>query len=264
MSPFHRLACFFSASAAVLMGTSSAAWAQAPGGGVGAVGISATSRPDYTGSPNRELSLRPSLNYQWANGWFAGTERGVGYSFGVNPAGPSPAAQYGVLLGADLGRKASDSDKLAGMGDVDVRPEVGGFVSYALTAPLRLTSTLRYGSGNSSDGALLNFNAAYSTEIAPGWRASLNASTSLANASYMQSYFGVSQTQSGSSGYAVYAPSGGFKDVSGGLTLSYQLNPRTSISTGLTASALLGDARSSPLTQKPNSISGTLGVRYGF
>ena len=259
MSPFHRLACFFSASAAVLMSTSSAAWAQAPGGGAGAVGISATSRPDYTGSPSRELSLRPSLNYQWANGWFAGTERGAGYSFAAKSG-----AQYGVLLGADLGRKASDSDKLAGMGDVDVRPELGGFVSYALTPPLRLTSSLRYGSGNSSDGALLNFNAAYSTEIAPGWRASLSAATSLANASYMQSYFGVSQTQSGSSGYAVYAPSGGFKDVSGGLTLSYQLNPRTSISTGLTASALLGDARSSPLTQKPNSISGTLGVRYGF
>jgi outer membrane scaffolding protein for murein synthesis (MipA/OmpV family) len=204
------------------------------------------------------------LNYQWANGWFAGTERGVGYGFAPKSAGPSPAVQYGVLLGADLGRKAGDSDRLKGMGDVDARPELGGFVSYALAPPLRLTSSLRYGSGNNSDGAQLNFNATYSMEVAPGWRASLNASTSLANASYMQSYFGVSQTQSGSSGYAVYSPGAGFKDVSGGLTLSYQLNPRTSINTGLSASALLGDARTSPLTQKPNSISGSLGLRYGF
>ena len=201
----------------------------------------------------------PAVEYRWANGWFAGTNRGVGYSFSKDPT-----LQYGLGLGVDFGRKESATGALAGMGSIGAKLEYGAFLNYAPDRHWRLSSVLRYGSGDTSQGATAYFGANYAMDIAPQWRLDLGVSTTWANAQYMQSYFGVSTTQSPQSGHAVYSPAAGLRDLSSSLNLSYQVTPEISVSGGLKASSLVGDARNSPIVTSPQSVSGSLSIGYAF
>ena len=225
----------------------------------GTVSLSVASKADYSGGDGPRASVMPALEYQWANGWFAGTNRGVGYNFSKDPA-----LQYGLGLGLDMGRKESATGAQAGMGSIDPRVELGAFANYALNRNLRLTSVLRYGSGESGQGATANFGANYSLDIAPQWRLGLGASATWANSQSMQSNFGVNATQSEQSGHAVYSPSSGLSEVTTSLNLSYQVTPKISLNGGLKASSLVGDARNSPIVTNPESVTGSLSVGYAF
>ncbi len=225
----------------------------------GRISLSVASKVDNSGSDAPRASVLPALEYRWANGWFAGTNRGVGYNFSKEPT-----LQYGLGLGLDFGRKASATGALAGMGSIDAKVDYGAFLNYAPDRHWRLSSLLRYGSGDKGQGATANFGANYSLDIAPQWRLDGGVSTTWANAQYMQSYFGVTATQSQRSGHSVYTPSAGLRDVSSSLNLSYQATPKISLSGGFRATALVGDARNSPIVTSPQSVSGSLSVDYAF
>lgn len=225
----------------------------------GRVSISVSSKADYSGSDAPRASVKPELEYQWANGWFVGTNRGVGYNFSKDPA-----LQYGLGLGVDLGRKESATGALAGMGSIDAKVEYGAFLNYSPDRHWRLSSLLCYGSGDASQGLSANFGANYAIDIAPKWRLDLGVSTTWANSQYMQSYFGVNATQSQQSGHAEYSPAAGLRDVSSNLNLSYQVTPKIFVSGGLKVSRLVGDARNSPIVTSPQSVSGSLSIGYAF
>lgn len=231
----------------------------APGEDGRSVGLTYVSAAEYQGSRDRRNLILPSLMYQWANGWFAGTSNGIGYNFSKDPA-----LDVGLRLTVDLGREESRSSALAGMGDIDLKPTYGGFLNYSINREFTLTSSLRYGSGNSSNGMVIDVGAAYSTQLAPSWRTGLGVSTSYVNAAYMQDYFGVTPGQSLTSGYAAYSPGAGFRDVRASASLTYFLNPRTVITGALSGSALQGGAKDSALTQKTTFLSGVVQVSYGF
>lgn len=79
---------------------------------------------------------------------FAGTGNGIGYKF------PSrPDMQYGLRVTLDLGRDEGDALALAGMGDIDLRPEFGGFFNHLITKDWFLATSFRYGADNDCDGA---------------------------------------------------------------------------------------------------------------
>jgi outer membrane scaffolding protein for murein synthesis (MipA/OmpV family) len=224
----------------------------------GKVSLSVSSPSDYSGGDAPRASVMPALEYQWAN-WFAGTNRGVGYNFSRDPA-----LQYGLGLGLDMGRKESTTGALAGMGSMDSKVEYGAFLNYAPERHWRLSSVLRYGSGETGQGATANFGASYALDIAPQWRLDVGLSTTWANAQNMQSYFGVTAAQSQQSGHAVYAPASGIRDVGASLNLGYRLTPRISVSAGLQASSLVGDAKNSPIVTSPQTVSGSLSLGYAF
>ncbi|MCF8168022.1 MAG: MipA/OmpV family protein [Rhodoferax sp.] len=225
----------------------------------GRVSLWVSSKADYSGSDAPRVAVMPALEYQWANGWFAGTNRGVGYNFSKDPT-----LQYGLGLGVDFGRKESVTGALAGMGSMDAKVEYGAFLNYAPDRHWRLSSVLRYGSGDTGEGATANFGANYAMDIAPQWRLDLGVATTWANSQSMQSYFGVNATQSQQSGHAVYSPAAGLRDVSYSLNLSYQITPKISVSGGIKATSLVGDARNSPIVTSPQSVSGSLSVGYAF
>lgn len=225
----------------------------------GTVGAAVIAGRKYQGSSERRTLLVPLLDYQWKSGWFAGTTNGLGYDFSKRPE-----MNYGVRLTADLGRNESRSTALRGLGNVDARPEIGVFYNYSLSQSLALTSSLRYGSGSERNGLVVDVGAAYSMVLAPQWRLGMGVSATVANANYMQSYFGVTPAQSASSGYAPYTASAGLRDVRASAALTYSVTPRVAITTVLSASSLQGDAKSSPITRKRNTATGIVGVSYAF
>lgn len=225
----------------------------------GRVSLAVAAKADHFGSDVARVSVLPAIEYQWGNGWFAGTSRGVGYSFSRDPI-----LQFGVGLGLDLGRRESTTGTLAGMGSIDAKVEYGAFVNFAPDRHWRVSSLLRYGSGHTGQGATANLAVGYGMAIAPQWRLEGGASTTWANAQYMQSYFGVSASQSLQSGNAVYSPSAGLRDLTASLRLGYQVTPQVSVSGGVTATSLLGDARHSTLVTGPDTVSANLSVGYAF
>ena len=225
----------------------------------GSLRLGASTRADTSGDKRPGLALMPSVEYHWANGWMIGTDHGVAYNFSKEPG-----VQYGLGLGADLGRRATSTGELAGMGGIDAQLEYTGFAMVELQHDWRVLSALRYGAGDNQQGAVLELGVNYSLDVAPRWRAGLNLGAKLANQNHMQTYWGVSSSQSASSGHAVYTPSGGLSELNAGVNLNHQITPRVSVSTGINAISLQGDARNSPLVTKPDSLMGTVSIGYSF
>lgn len=231
----------------------------ADGQGAGIVGLGVATGPRYTGSDDTRTRVLPVLGYQWANGWFASTSQGVGVNLSS-----TPGLQYGPRLTVDFGRRESSDDRLRGLGNVNPAAELGGFVNYRVVDAFSLHASLRAGSGEDHKGVRMDLGAAYGFQLAPGLRLRLGANTTLANQAYAQTRFGVTSSQSASSGYAAYSPKGGFQDVRTSVGLSHALAPRVTLSTALTSTTLLGDAKASPLVRKASTVSAQLGVAYGF
>ena len=214
---------------------------------------------EYQGSDESRVRLLPSIDYQWSNGFFAGVINGVGYN-----ASTRPDLAYGVRLTADFGRKERRSAALSGLGDIDARPELGAFLSYSPARSVTLSSSLRWGGGNDRDGLLLDLGAGWSTSLSPAMQFSTNIATTWVNASHLQSYFGVDAAQSLRSGYGIYRPGSGLRDVRAGATLRYRLTPAWGITASLTRTELLGDAKNSPIVREQGTTSALFTVGYSF
>jgi outer membrane scaffolding protein for murein synthesis (MipA/OmpV family) len=266
-SPIHWAALALLASAATL-GTSAAQaqafdavklFGAAPGQSGGLAGAALIAGHAYMGSDERWNRILPLLDYQWHNGWFAGTTNGVGVDFSNDTSN-----SYGLRLTADFGRKEDRSDALIGMGDIDPRPEIGGFFNHYVSREIFLTSSLRYGSGNDRKGLIADVGAGYSTQFAPQWRIGVNVATSYVNANYMQSNFGVTAEQAAATGYALTTPGAGFRDLRSSAALTYVVGPRFTMTGVFNVVSLQNDAKSSPLTREKNSVNGVFALSYGF
>ncbi|MEY2687061.1 MAG: hypothetical protein RL375_1259 [Pseudomonadota bacterium] len=231
----------------------------APGQDIGRAGAIMLVGSTYQGSDERRTLVLPVIDYQWANGWFAGVSNGIGYNFSGNRQMP-----YGLRLTADLGRQESRSTALQGLGDVKARVELGGFFNVALAPDISVTSSLRYGSGAGRTGLVVDLGAGFSTPVAAQWRLSVGAGISLANADYMQSYFGITTTQAAASGYRPYTAEGGVRNGRVSTTVTYLASPRVAVTAGLSSSTLLGDAADSPLVRRTSTLNGLLAAAYAF
>nr|WP_295075987.1 MipA/OmpV family protein [uncultured Roseateles sp.] len=225
----------------------------------GTVGLGAIYTNKYRGAKDHKGLVVPMLDYRWANGFFAGVRNGIGYDFSR-----SDATAYGVRLTADTGRDQDDDAHLRGLGDIKIRPEIGGFYNLALSHSVSFTSSLRYGSGNSPKGLVADLGLSYHMPLAPQWVLGFGAGLSIVNSDYMQDYFGVSTEQAKNSGLAAYEAKAGVRDVRANVLLNYYLSQKSGVSVGVSAGQLQGDAKNSPVTQKSSSYTAILGYSYLF
>jgi MipA family protein len=224
----------------------------------GVIGLGAVHAPEYLGSDLHKTRALPLLSARWRNGFFAGFPSGVGYNFAVDEP-----LQYGLAVRAALGREEDDSIYLRGMGEIKARPELGGFASYTLN-DVTLRTSLSYGAGNGRDGLALNAGINFGLPLSPGNIVALSFDATYVNDAFMRDYFGVTNAQSRTSGYSLYTPSAGLRDMQAGLSYMRILAPRWNLTAGLRGTQLLGDAKDSPLTRSANTWSATLGVAHRF
>lgn len=231
---------------------------EAPTAG-GVVGMGVASLPKYQGSDHTKIRAVPLLEYHWANGMFVGGDNDavIGYQISA-----SPKLQYGVALSADEGRKERHASELGGMGDVATKAILVGFAKGAITDHLSVNSSVHLGAGNDSKGAWSKLGAAYAITLSPSAQMTFNVGATLANASYMQSFFGVSAAQTASSRNRIYTPSGGLRDASVGVRLSYQLDRDWSLLAGWSNTALSSTAKDSPLVRKGSGKKLVIGAAY--
>jgi len=276
--------------ALVLAASSSAASAQTPtinpmpdGSRDMYAGLGIVSAPRYEGADSERVRALPVLQVQWSNGVFVS-----GMSAGMHLS-QQPTVEYGPLLGLHPRRSESGNggaigealgatlapgplyfrlkfaNPLTGMDEVKLRPELGGFFNAYLAPQWRLTSSVLAGAGNERNGVRSQLGIQrLGLAPAPHHAVSLTAGFTFVNGAYNRSYFGVTQDESMRTGHPAYRPGGGLKDVHVGARWNWALSPSWLLTSSVQASRLMGDARRSPLVERPHNVTVSTAFAYRF
>jgi outer membrane scaffolding protein for murein synthesis (MipA/OmpV family) len=160
----------------------------------------------------------------------------------------NPRWNFGPLLIYGVKPKRADSQGSHDQWGV----QAGGYLSYRLAHNLQLSSQLLYGGGNDDRGVRFTARAGYGITLTSHQSLGISAGFTAANASYMDSYFGVPSVQGGHHRPG-YQPGGGLKNVFASVHWSVELSTKYSVTTGLSASRLAKAASDSPLVVSPNN-----------
>ncbi|NHZ36339.1 MipA/OmpV family protein [Massilia rubra] len=262
------------------------------------VGIGFVSAPAYDGARRPRRMAVPVLQGEWSNGVFlSGMNAGIHLS-------DQPSLEFGPLLavqarrsesgnGAALGGASLNSmivntsslapegeptleqpgkntrnagpNRLSGMDVVNARLQVGGFVNVYLSPDVRLTNNVLLGAGKGSDGVVWNLGIQrVMVQSSPHHRVALAAGVSVVNRSYNASFFGVTPDESVRSGNRAYAPGAGINGASAGVRWHWSLTPSWLLINNVQATRVLGDARKSPLVERPNGFVVSTALAYRF
>ncbi|OVZ64711.1 MltA-interacting MipA family protein [Pigmentiphaga sp. NML080357] len=219
------------------------------------IGLGAAALPRFEGSDEYRARLAPLVDVRKGR-FFARTSDGIGLNLLETPRftiGASVAWMPGYR-----GRDVPDGiGKLSAAlgGRVFVSTRVGGAVA-TLSATQALTESER--------GLLVNARVAYPYQVTERLKVTPLISTNWANGKYMDSYFGVDAARAAGSGFPVYQPSAGFKDISLRVAVRYQLNKHWSVAGAVGVSRLLGKAADSPFVKRETQPSALVGLTYTF
>jgi outer membrane scaffolding protein for murein synthesis (MipA/OmpV family) len=252
------------------------------------IGVGALSAPRYDGARERHTLAMPVLQVEWSNGLFV-----AGQSLGMHLS-KEPAYEFGPLLAlaarrdedgnsgglGSVGERTgtslhpstilppsvtSDGNRLTGMDIIHRRLLYGAFFNANLTPQLRLANNLLYGAGNERDGLRLHTALQYMLpDLATHHSLVLSAGVSLVNAGQNRTYFGVTQEEAARTGLAAYRPSGGVQDVRAGVRWNWSVSPSWMLTSGVQLTRLLGDAKDSPLVERPTNLTVTTALAYRF
>ncbi len=236
----------------------------------GAVGLTVGYSPAYVGSDDYNVGLKPALYLRY--GRFS-LSTGAGFT-------TRRADQVLRGLGADLwstdrfrlslaarldsGRSESSSPALAGMGDVDgtLRARVSG--TWKLDEGWQLGAAASIDALGRGQGTTGEVSFAREQHLTPDTVWIWGGSLTFGDSTYMQSYYGVTPAQSASSGYPVYSPSTGFRDLALSIGLRSELTQEWVgfVNGGLSQS--VGPLLDSPLVTQPLGWGVNAGLAWRF
>jgi outer membrane protein len=213
--------------------------------------------PKYEGSDEFELVPIPMISVT------------LGDRLTIDPGGlsldvlDSNGFKLSVKGGYDMngGRDEDDSSHLRGLGDIDAGFAVGTQLSYAL-GPMEFYASVDKTFGG-SDGLQGEVGANVSHHI-DRFILSAGASATFADDNYMETYFGVTATQSARSGLPQYEASAGLKRFDIEASVTYMVSENWLIRGQAAAGFLSGDAKDSPIVQDYVQPSGMIFVGYRF
>jgi len=231
------------------------------------LGGGANVTPRYSGSDKSRVTTAMVLDYTMANGFFASSTRGIGYGNNIGKF------DYNAALSYRAGRKDHDvdsdslsdgSDYLHGMGDVK-GSALGVFgLGYGVADWLNLQLQAEVPFSERNNGAALHFGINSPLYTSPNNTVTLALTGSWGTDKYMQTYYGVSASQSAASRFTRYDAGAGVYAWSMNLDWTHKFNEDWSVVAAAGITQLTGDARNSPIVQRKTSPTGSLLVTYRF
>lgn len=223
--------------------------------------------PRYSGSDENRVTTALVFDYALHNGFFVSTTRGIGYGNDIGNLDYSAALSYRAGRkdhDVDSGSMSDGSDDLRGMGDVKGSAIGALGVGYKVTDWLHLQLLAEIPFTQRDNGTALHFGI-----ISPLYSSSKNTVTmaltgSWGTSDYMQTYYGVSASQSAASGFAQYNAGSGIYNWSMNMDWTHKFNPDWSVVATAGFTQLTGDARSSAIVQRKASPTGGVKVIYRF
>lgn len=223
--------------------------------------------PRYSGSDQNTGSAALMFDYAMQNGFYISSLRGIGYG------GTAGDFSYSAALGYRSGRKDSDggrfsggggSNFLRGMGEIKGSATTMLGVGYNLTERVNLHAMLELPLSQRDNGKALHVGIIGSLLDQPGDKLSLGTRASFGDGKYTQTYYGVTDQQSASSGFAAYRPKSGLYAVHTDLTWEHRFDATWSLVTVAGVTSLSGDAAKSPIVKRKTAPSGGVYVSYTY
>lgn len=228
------------------------------------LGAGAIYKPDYEGSDDYEVSPLPMFAISYKDVIFLeGPKLGADV---VNIEGPGPGDYFraGPLVNYRFGRDEDDNGALRGLGDVDGSVEVGGFVEYGIRG-FSVGATALQDVSDGHGGLTVEFQGGYRHQFGERWSVQTEVSSTWADDSYTQSYFGIDARQSLRSGYRQYDAGGGVKDVGVSFAVGYAVTENWNVMGRVGYTRLLGDAADSPIVDQEGSANAyQAGIFVGY
>jgi len=226
------------------------------------VGLAGVVEPLYDGADRYRVRPGPIMDLRYRNLAFASTGEGVGVNVisGRN-------YRVGIALSYDFGRQVKwDRAQLNGLGNIGAAVEAKLFGEYVVSEsfPLVLRLDVRRQLGGADGwigdaGAYLPLPGSSETFQ---WFA--GPTVTVADATYMQNYFGVGQAQSLNSGYPPHQTSAGVKSFGCGLSIVWFFAEHWFATADAAISRLAGSAADSPITQAATNAAVEVSIAYQF
>ncbi|TDT57004.1 outer membrane scaffolding protein for murein synthesis (MipA/OmpV family) [Enterobacter sp. AG5470] len=223
--------------------------------------------PRYSGSDKSRATTALVLDYSMANGFFISSTRGIGYGNNIGKLDYSAALSYRAGRkdrNVDSDSVSYGSDELRGMGDVKGSAIGVPGLGYGVTDWLNVQLQAEVPISERSNGTALHFGITSPLYTSPKNSVTLALTGSWGTSQYMQTYYGVSASQSAASGFAQYDARSGIYAYNMNIDWTYKLTPDWSVVTAAGYTQLTGDARNSPIVQRKSSPTGSLKVTYRF
>lgn len=234
------------------------------------LGIGAVERPEYDGATRYALKFKPLWALQWGRWRLSTSGSSSLLGFGRGGAGPGASTELlnrgpwrvNLALRFDSGRDSGEARTTQGLPDVRRTLRARLAVTYALAPDWALTTgasqDLLGRGGGLTGGVDLSWRFYRSADLE--WTAGTGLSA--ANAKNLRSYFGVNAAGSVTSGLPQYEPGAGLRSMHAGLGFTHRLSPHWLSFGTAGVSRLMGPAANSPLTQRRESASLTLGIAW--
>lgn len=226
------------------------------------LGAGAAVRPTYEGSDRYILSPVPFANIIWQDTVSLGMDGLSAYWRGGN-------FRVGGGLTYSTGRQQSTGtfqqgdDRLYGLGDIPGALGVKGFADYTFSL-VNISASITKFTASGNDGVLVNFGIGVPYKLTDDITLTARVSANWADQNYMQTYFGITPTQSMNSGYAQYNAGAGIKDVNFGLGARYRFSEHWLLALDARLMQLTGDAANSPIVYSKTGAAFMSALAYHF
>lgn len=231
------------------------------------IGIGVGFTPEFSGANDDIVGVAPGLRYQldghrYIEWW--------GPVADVNLI-DSPNWQAGPILSYRFGRSDVEDPVVDSLTDIDGTVEGGGFASYTYLntdgVPWRLRIGLsvmadlgdRYDGLTSTAWGSVWFPLSHTVFVGVGGGASFGSS------SFMQTYYGITPSDSAASGLPAYSPDGGLRNYFVWPAVIWQFDKHWAVGGMLFYQRLTGDAANSPIVRQrgtEHQLTGGIGLGY--
>jgi outer membrane scaffolding protein for murein synthesis (MipA/OmpV family) len=226
------------------------------------LGMGAAIRPTYEGSDQYIVSPAPLAHVIWRDAVSLGMD-GLSAYWRQENLRVGGGLVFGGGRTQSSGAFRQGDGRLWGMGDVPAALGLRGFADYRL-GPVELNASLTKFTANGNDGVLVNFGIGLPYKLTETTMVRASVSANWADQDYMQTFFGVTPTQSFNSGYAQYNARAGIKDVTFGLGVTQQLSQHWALRVDGRLARLTGDAENSPIVFSKTQAVVMSAISYRF
>jgi outer membrane scaffolding protein for murein synthesis (MipA/OmpV family) len=225
--------------------------------------------PEYAGAGRNRLRLDPGfyvrvgrVSLATRSGFRTAGDPGERAGLRIDLS-PSDRLRFAVGLRYDAGR-SDDTEGLRGMGDVPSTVRARFMASYRLEGGWSL--------GGATVLDMLGRGGGWQGDVGVGHQGRLGAGTTwgsgvalaFAGDRNLQTYFGVTEEQAARTGYPVYEPRTGLRDITAHVNARTPLVDHWHVFYGASLSRLLGPAAASPLTRRTSTWGLNAGLAYRF
>lgn len=226
------------------------------------VGAAASVRPYYEGTSRYYVLAGPVIDVRYRDLAFLSTGEGLGWNI-IH----TNNLRAGIALTYDFGRREKrDHDHLGGLGNIGMALETKLFAEYVVSKefPLVIRANVRrqFGGANGVIGDIGAYMPMPGSNEKFFWFA--GPTVTFADSAYMGRWYGVTAEQSARSGLPQHRANGGIKSYGGGISAMWFFNKHWFSTADVGVSALVGDARNSPVTSRSASWTGDISINYQF